>query len=328
VGDSQRFRSAVLGLQEGAVILFLLHRGIFRSLVGGDRSAAELADEFALHEGRLRRILDLAMGLGFLKREGQQYGLVDGDAAHFDDLDFERSILWGGYDGMLATLLDLPNIVAGGPHRDIAGTGATAATQDQRDESLRYLHSRSGASAEAFVDALGPTPIHRSLDVGCGLGTYSAALARRFPELCGTLVDRENARGAIEAFLLEEGLADRLRFDGGDLTTMDLPPKLDVVVVSNLVHNLGEPRSRALLERVRLQLAPGGRVAVKDVAVDAERTGPLGALRFGVTMATATLDGDVFPACEVRGWMEDAGYDVQETIDLGGSYLLVGTDAG
>ena len=50
MGDSQRFRSAVLGLQEGAVILFLLHRGIFRSLVGGDRSAAELADEFALHD--------------------------------------------------------------------------------------------------------------------------------------------------------------------------------------------------------------------------------------------------------------------------------------
>ncbi|MCP4873591.1 MAG: hypothetical protein GY898_33310 [Proteobacteria bacterium] len=141
------------------------------------------------------------------------------------------------------------------------------------------------------------------------------------------LVDRSNAGAAIEGFFAGEGLAERTRFVGGDFLSDDFGDGFDLALVGNLIHNLGEAGSRALLHRLGDRMAPGGRVAIKDIAVQDDRLAPTSAGRFAVSMAMFTDGGGVFPASEAAAWLADAGFAHESTTDLSrapGSYLVVG----
>jgi len=100
----------------------------------------------------------------------------------------------------------------------------------------------------------------------------------------------------------------------------------DPALVGNLIHNLGEADSRRLLGRLRSRVAPGGRVAIKDLVVDDDRLAPASAGRFAVSMALFTDGGGVFPASEAVTWLEAEGFTHESTTVLqraGGSYLVV-----
>ena len=264
---------------------------------------------------------------GFLEKIGSTYALVDGDAPIFDpagphasSLGFsDVAVSFGRMAQMVEVLrTDTPLAAAG------SGGEATAA---ERERFLRYLHSRSLDGADEVAELLAPARPTALVDLGCGLGTYTAALLRRLPDASGVLVDRPNAAPAVTAFFAEEGLAGRTRFHGGDFLADDFGGGFDLALAGNLIHNLGEADSRALLRRLFHRVVPGGRVAIKDIAVSDDRLAPASAGRFAVSMAMFTDGGGVFPASEAAAWLVDAGFEHASTVDLvraRGAYLVVG----
>jgi SAM-dependent methyltransferase len=121
---------------------------------------------------------------------------------------------------------------------------------------------REGSWRPALVDQVvagGPASV---LEVGCGTGTLTAAIARAAPgaRVAGIDGDPEAldiARGKAAPGAIDwvEGLAQELPFADGEF---------DRVAVSLVLHHLVPADKRAALAEMRRVLAPGGSLHVAD----------------------------------------------------------------
>jgi 2-polyprenyl-3-methyl-5-hydroxy-6-metoxy-1,4-benzoquinol methylase len=97
----------------------------------------------------------------------------------------------------------------------------------------------------------------RALDVGCGSGAVSAALAKAFPkaEVIGIDPDAQSIERAREA-------APGAKFVTG--TTRDLPrnEKYDLITLCDVLHDLAEPQNT--LEEIRALLKPDGTLFIVE----------------------------------------------------------------
>lgn len=313
--------------RDAAALLAVAEVGAFDALRAGPLTADQIGERCSVSQWRIRAFLDRVAANGFLVKDGETYALVPGDAVLFDpEAGYTGRLGFADVGQAFGRLSKSVEVLRSDQTLPMAGSGGDA-PQEERERFLRYLHGRSSEGAVEVAQLLCAEPVSSVVDLGCGLGTYAAAVLKEAPSARATLVDRANAEQAITSFFAEEGLSERATFVGGDVLESDFGGGFDLALVGNLVHNLGEADSRALLRRLRSRMAPGGRVVVKDVAVDADRLGPESVGRFALWMALFTDRGGVFPAGEVEGWLVDAGFTLERTIDLTvaeGSYLVIG----
>ncbi len=112
----------------------------------------------------------------------------------------------------------------------------------------------------------------KGLDVGCGSGALTIAVAKRNPQALMTGIDRWGAESAsfskrlCEDNALAEGVADRTSFAQGDALKLDFPDGAFDAVTSNYVyHNIpSRDRQAILLETLRI-LRKGGTFAIHDI---------------------------------------------------------------
>jgi SAM-dependent methyltransferase len=106
----------------------------------------------------------------------------------------------------------------------------------------------------------------RVLDVGCGVGRWSRLLAARGALVTGvdlspTMIAQARRRAALD------GVAERCRFEVGDLSTLAVGGKFDMVLgVTVLQHILDPDAVRAALKAMSAHLAPGGRMVLLEAA--------------------------------------------------------------
>jgi len=149
----------------------------------------------------------------------------------------------------------------------------------------RYAHAREGLAAvcsygmpefynryiqlcqQLALDRwLRVTPGNRVLDVGCGVGRWSLALARRGAQVTGvdiseTMVAEAARRAAAR------GLSQRCQFVAQDLAELAVAGSYDLIVgVTVLQHILGEHRLLAAMAGLSDRLAPGGRIVLLEAA--------------------------------------------------------------
>jgi trans-aconitate 2-methyltransferase len=121
----------------------------------------------------------------------------------------------------------------------------------------RYADERS----VPFFDLLAKVTLEAPravADLGCGPGTLTATLTRRWPEARVFGVDSSREMIAAAASLT---MPDRLTFELGDLGTWRPPGPLDLVVANASLQWLGD--HGALLGKLAGDLAPGGVVAIQ-----------------------------------------------------------------
>ena len=112
----------------------------------------------------------------------------------------------------------------------------------------------------------------RGLDVGCGSGALTIAVAKRNPEASMVGIDRWGAEYAsFSKHLCEdnaraEGVESRTSFAQGDALKLDFPDETFDAVTSNYVyHNIpSRDRQAILLETLRV-LKKGGTFALHDI---------------------------------------------------------------
>jgi 2-polyprenyl-3-methyl-5-hydroxy-6-metoxy-1,4-benzoquinol methylase len=166
------------------------------------------------------------------------------------------------------------------------------------------------------------------LDVGCGVGHSSTAIATSFPAVTVEGIDMDSA-SVVEArtAAAAAGLSDRVRFTLGNASdATDLPGAAggyQLVTIFEALHDMGDPVGG--LRAARGLLAGGGVVLVADERVSDEFQAPAGEVDrlmhaasvlhcLPATMAESqtTANGTVLRASTVRRWAHAAGFTTTE----------------
>lgn len=128
--------------------------------------------------------------------------------------------------------------------------------------------------AELLVEAVSLRRATRMIDVGGGHGAYSAVLAREYPMLEITIIDMlDEDLDVARELIREQDLEDRVSIRQANFLREPLGEDLDVVMLTNVLHLLGEENARKLLGRARDALAPGGRLIILDWFLDDDGVG-------------------------------------------------------
>ncbi len=186
-----------------------------------------------------------------------------------------------------------------------------------------FLHHLAGAlHGVPELDAILRRPGARILDVGCGLGWSSIALATAYPEseVIGVDIDAPSIELA-RANAAERGIGpDRLTFRTADGGTLGGEPGFDAAFAFECVHDM--PRPVEVLGAARAALRPGGALVVMDEAVAEDFVAPgddverfmygfslLVCLPDGMSSTPSEGTGTVMRPEVLRGYAERAGFE-------------------
>ena len=121
------------------------------------------------------------------------------------------------------------------------------------------------AYRDAYLKLLDVPPTAAVLDLGCGTGVVTRAIAAR-DGFTGTVTGIDQSLDFIAAahrLAADEGVADRVEFVLGDAHDLDLPAaSFDAAVAHTLISHVRDPLA-VLAEAARV-VRPGGHVAVFD----------------------------------------------------------------
>ena len=174
------------------------------------------------------------------------------------------------------------------------------------------MHAVSGQVADGVVARFGPPKFTHLLDVGGASGTWTIAMLRAMPGARATLFDLPDAIPQAEARFAGTEFADRVTLVPGDFYRDDLPGGADLAWVSAIVHQHSRQHNRRLFAKVHAALVPGGRIALRDVVMDATRTRPLAGALFAINMLVNTDTGGTFTFDELADDLRAAGFSAPE----------------
>jgi precorrin-6B methylase 2 len=216
----------------------------------------------------------------------------------------------------------------GGPAQDDSDPPFWAAAMDDEafaEYFLGAIDSRNAYLAHAVAEQLDLTGCSRLLDVAGGSGMYACALARRFPGLTATILEKAPVDAVARRAVQRRGLADRVSVTSGDMLASELPEGHDVHLYSNVIHDWTEAEIRQLLRSSFAALAPGGRIVIHDALLDERETGPRAVAQYSVLLMAFTA-GRCYSVGELRELLEEAGFaDIRHQPTVVHRSLVVGT---
>jgi 2-polyprenyl-3-methyl-5-hydroxy-6-metoxy-1,4-benzoquinol methylase len=287
---TDRIFDATLGLFDIATIYLGERLGFYRALgASGSMTPGELAVATGTRERFVREWCEQQAAGGILgcddpaaEQGSRRYVLPAGHRPVLADRD-DPAYAAGGLPGLvtaLAALRDLPDQVRVAPF-PAPTDAADAAARDGRGEANRpsFLHLLPGwlAALPDIHARLGDPPSARVLDVACGAGWSSLAIATAYPAVRVDAIDLEEAAIALaRRHAYEAELGDRVAFRAADAADPGLDGPYDLVTCFEALHDMVDP-VRVIATWRRL-LAPDGTCLVVDVRAEPAFTAPAGRL--------------------------------------------------
>jgi len=137
---------------------------------------------------------------------------------------------------------------------------AVAARLEARGKHPRFIEMMNEYLAAMDIDSAA-----NALDLGCGTGVVSRAVARR-TGFGGRVTGIDRSRYLISAaqrFAAEEGVGEAVEFRVGDSQSLKLPDAgFDAVVAHTLLSHVEHPR--AVVGEMARIVRPGGRIGIFD----------------------------------------------------------------
>ncbi|WP_203335981.1 class I SAM-dependent methyltransferase [Nocardioides limicola] len=336
---AERLFGSLLGTVEIMSVYVGDRLGWYRSLVvDGPASAVELARRTDTQARYAREWLEQQAVAGLLEVESEgapderRFAIPASTAEVMTD---PTSLVYlaplgrmlGAVGPALPRLLDAYRH-GGGVSWDTLGDDAR---ESQADANRPWYEKQLGpalAGVPAIHDALA-APGCRVLDVGCGGGWSSIALARAYPgaTVLGVDIDQPSIDLAVTN-ARDAGVSDRVRFVCQDAAALP-DATVDVAFAFECVHDM--PRPVEVLSAVRRTLAPGGSLVVMDEAV-ADAFAPDGdeleRIMYGFSLFVCLPDGlssppsvgtgTVMRPSTLQGYGEAAGFGAFEVLPIEG----------
>jgi predicted O-methyltransferase YrrM len=291
------------------------HFGVFERLADGAKSANALAAEIGL-AARPAVVLFTALRAMKLLEIDEAGRLALAPIAR-EHLLRDAPFFVGDYVGLAAQAPGVVHMAEllrnNGPKRR-AETAfifrEEAHTAMEAEASARHLTlalaGRAKNVAPAVADVVDASGAKTLLDLGGGTGIYSVALVQRNPHLRAVVFDRPEVLKVAAEMVAEYGVADRIELMPGDMFVDPLPTGVDLVLLSNILHDWDVPECTTLLKRSAAALAPGRRVLIHDVFLNDALDGPLPIALYSAALFSLT-EGRAYSAAEYRAMLAEAG---------------------
>jgi 3-hydroxy-5-methyl-1-naphthoate 3-O-methyltransferase len=304
-----------------------LHHQVFDILDSGPKNLGEIAQETGASERGLAAILNVLVGLEFLRKSGDAYALTPESAAFLVSTKptFMGGLLRHTSQDLIPKWLHLNDVVATG--------GPTAAAVNQQEAGAeffeKFVNDIFPMSYGAAQDLANHLQFERKngeakvLDLAAGSGVWGIALAQSASNVTVCAVDWPGVLPVTRKNVERFGLADRFTYSEGDLHEADFGSGHNVATLGHILHSEGVERSRKLLAKTFSALAPGGTIAIAEFLVNADRTGPMNGLIFAVNMLVNTDNGGTYSFEEIAGWLAEAGFVDARTIPGHGPSPLI-----
>lgn len=274
---SQKFMQKVVGdvgtALAAALVLTGDKAGLFKAMAGaGPMRATELAARQGMHPRCAEEWLAAMACAGYVSYDAAEdtFNLPDEHAVFFTDPASEYYLggLFTGLPGLMAMVPRLTQAFAGGGGIGFAEFG------DQLPLALEAMNRPVYESrlVRTWLPTM-PAVVERlqqggrAIDVGCGTGIVPIALARGFPQarIEGLDMDARSIEIA-RAHARDAGLAGRIRFTQGAVSTLNADEPYDFITTFDVIHDLPDPAGA--LASIRAALAGGGTYLMVEPRVD------------------------------------------------------------
>jgi precorrin-6B methylase 2 len=295
------------GYKEACVLAAAADLEVFEAMGADEVDAAEVA---ARIRGDLRGttiLLDALAALGLVVKADDRYAVPP---------SLRPLLSSGGRESVLAMVQHQANCMRRWSRlaqtvRDGEPPERTPSVRGEERDKVAFIEAMdviNRHAAAALVDEIAPDSFSHLLDVGGGPGTWTIAWLTWNPDARATLFDLPHVIPLARQRLRDAGLVDRVKLVAGDFDTDPLPAGADLCWLSAIVHQNSRAENRTLLEKIHAALAPGGRILIRDIVMDATRTRPRGGALFAVNMLAATTGGGTFTFPELAEDLEAAGF--------------------
>jgi predicted O-methyltransferase YrrM len=293
--------------QGAAVLAAAADLDLFSALNPAPLAAAELARILQCDLRALTILLDALVALRLLEKSGSHYVLPDGLKAFLTPDGVQSILAMAQHQGhCLRNWAQLGRVVkTGRPAECMPGVRGKEGDQEA---FIGAMHNLAAPNADQIIRAVEPLQFRHLLDIGGASGTWTIAFLRTCPSAQATLFDLPHVLPMARRRLAGAGLDQRVELVAGDFMTDALPPGADLAWVSAIVHQNSRTQNRALFAAVFRALTPGGRIAIRDILMEEDRTRPVAGALFAVNMLVATEGGGTFTFAELREDLVAAGF--------------------
>jgi len=304
----------VLSLAEGffqsSVLFALLKLRIFERIDAGTRMLPDLAAELNARSDTLSRLLNAGVVLKLLEsRDGLTFSVAPACRAvlspsageHYIG-DWVRSL---NYFCAPLSKLDEAVLHSAPTTEPSAHLGGDKESTRSFALSMHNYASLRGKELADFLDTSGCTSL---LDLGCGPGTYAFHLGMRNPGLELYLADHPLVLETAKEIQKSYALKNTVHYVPLDAMKDEIPGSYDMVLVSNMLHGLGERASRALIRRLYNTVNDCGSLVIQAQYLRDDRLGGRWPVFLDLVQLCVTADGRNHTVGETRSWLEEAGF--------------------
>ncbi|MBI5623431.1 MAG: methyltransferase [Elusimicrobia bacterium] len=305
--DFNRLAETALAYRSSKALLVALRYDLFTNIYVGMRTARSLSLALGLNERALEVLLNALAAMGYLVKRGDSYAntppaakLLVTFSPQFkgNNLRYQEKV-WDAWS-------DLGRVVKSGRPRlsllDWLGKDAFA------PDYVMAMHDIAKEPAAELARKLGWAGVTRTLDVGCGPGTYSAAFAKRRPGVEAVLFDLRPSL-AVARRILKGRRDGRFVFRTGNYLKDGFGSReFDLILMSHITHNESACMNQRLVAKAFKALRPGGRLVIHDFVLGPNRDTPAFSALFALHLLVFTGSGTTYTVEEYSAWMRAAGF--------------------
>jgi hypothetical protein len=310
-----RIMQVGLGFWGSKTTLSAVELGLFTELARGPLDAETLRARLGLHPRGMRDFLDALVSLGLLERNDGKYSNTP-DTDFFLDrnkptyaggiLEMSNARLyayWGSFTEALRT---------GQPQNENKTGGADmfANLYSSPEKLETFLKGMTGISLGAAIAIAQKFPWknYKSFaDIGAAQGAVPVQVARAHPHLQGIGWDLAGVQPVFEKYIRANGVADRVRFQGGDFFKDPLP-NAEVLIMGHILHDWDLEQKKMLIKKAFDALPKGGALLVYEAIIDNDRRQNSFGLLMSLNMLVETYGGFDYTGADCEGWMREIGF--------------------
>ena len=301
------------GCYKPAILKAALQLEVWAKITSGGTTAAAIAEAEGWDPTGTRMLMDVLCSMELLgKQKGKYYRVPVAD--HY--LVPYKSSYMGDY-----VLLDM-GWEGFGQLADAIRTGRRPIMEDWTGERFaqiwtsrfaprRLAPERGLDTFTATWEKLGVTAESglRVLDIGCGSGIRTLALAHQHPNVHVTLQELPPVLEVAIELAESLGVSQQVVTLPGDLQEVDFgQDDFDLIFMGHILHFFGPKVVASLLKRAYAALVPGGELIIADVIADEERREAENALLAAIWLYGVSADGDMFSFTELSDLIQGAGF--------------------